>query len=97
MEHNMKFNLRRKLVLFVGILALITYSASFAFIEFLQPMFFENINASLFQLITYSLGIAWSCILAAIFSIIIVRPLQKLEKSASLVAEGKIGKDVEMP
>lgn len=97
MEQRMKFNLRRKLVLFVGVLALITYSVSFVFIEFLQPMFFENTNASLFQLITYSLGIAWSCILAAIFSIIIVRPLQKLEKSASLVAEGKIGKDVEMP
>ena len=97
MEQNMKFNLRRKLVLFVGVLALITYSVSFAFIEFLQPMFFENINTSVFQIITYSLGIAWSCILAAIFSTIIVRPLQKLEKSASLVAEGKIGKDVEMP
>ena len=97
MEKKMKFNLRRKLVLFVGVLALITYSVSFVFIEFLQPMFFENINTSVFQIITYSLGIAWSCILAAIFSIIIVRPLQKLEKSATLVAEGKIGKDVEMP
>ena len=97
MEQKMKFNLRRKLVLFVGILALITYSVSFVFIEFLQPMFFENTNASVFQIITYSLGIAWSCILAAIFSTIIVRPLQKLEKSAALVAEGKIGQDVEMP
>ena len=97
MEKKMKFNLRRKLVLFVGILALITYSVSFVFIEFLQPMFFENINANLFQIITYSLGIAWSCILAAIFSIIIVRPLQKLEQSAALVAEGKIGQEVEMP
>lgn len=93
----MKFNLRRKLVLFVGVLALITYSVSFAFIEFLQPMLFENTNTSVFQIITYSLGIAWSCFLAAIFSAIIVRPLQKLEKSAALVAEGKIGQDVEMP
>jgi methyl-accepting chemotaxis protein len=97
MEQKMKFNLRRKLVLFVGVLALITYSVSFVFIEFLQPMFFENTNTSTFQIITYSLGIAWSCILAAIFSVIIVRPLQKLEKSATLVAEGKIGEDVEMP
>ncbi len=93
----MKFNLRRKLVLFVGVLALITYSVSFVFIEYLQPMFFENTNTSTFQIITYSLGIAWSCILASIFSVIIVRPLQKLEKSAALVAEGKIGEDVEMP
>lgn len=95
MQH--KGSIRRKLVLFVGILALVTYSVSFVFIEFLQPMFFENIDSKIFQLITYSLGIAWSCILAAIFSVIIVRPLQKLEQSAKLVAEGKIGKDVEMP
>ena len=93
----MKFNLRTKLVLFVGILALITYTISFIFIEYLQPMFFPNINSVIFQLITYFLGITWSCILAAIFSSVIVRPLQKLEKSATLVAEGKIGKDVEMP
>ena len=97
MEQKMKFNLRRKLVLFVGILALITYSVSFVFIEYLQPMFFENTSVGVFQIITYSLGIVWSCILAAIFSSVIVKPLQKLEKSAALVAEGKIGNDVEMP
>ena len=93
----MKFSLRRKLILFVGVLALITYSVSFVFIEYIQPTFFPKINQVVFQLITYFLGITWSCILAAIFSNIIVRPLQKLEKSATLVAEGKIGKDVEMP
>lgn len=91
------FNLRRKLVLFVGILALVTYSTSFVFIEFIQPMFFKSVNSSLFQIITYSLGIFWSCALAAVFSVILVRPLQRLEKSANYVAEGKIGKDVEMP
>ncbi len=95
--HQKGFTIRRKLVLFVGILALITYSVSFVFIEFLQPTFFENVDSKIFQLITYTLGIAWSCILAAIFSVIIVRPLQRLEQSAKLVAQGKIGKDVEMP
>ena len=34
------FNLRTKLVLFVGILALVTYSVSFIFIEYIQPTFF---------------------------------------------------------
>lgn len=91
------FNLRRKLVLFVGILALVTYSVSFIFIEYIHPMFFASTNAAIFQLVTYALGIIWSCVLAAIFSIIIVRPLQRLEHSANRVAEGKIGKDVEMP
>lgn len=98
METNKKlFTLRLKLVLFVGILALITYTTSFLFIEYIHPMFFGETNPLLFQIITYALGIFWSCVLAAIFSLILVRPLQRLENSANLVAEGKIGKDVEMP
>ena len=91
------FNLRTKIVLFVGILALITYSVSFVFIEYIQPVFFSSVNRKLFEVITYCLGIAWSCILAAIFSVIIVKPLQKLEQTATRVAEGKIGQDVDMP
>lgn len=91
------FSLRWKLVLFVGVLALITYTCSFVFIEYLRPMFFENTSTSLFQIITYVLGIFWSCALAAVFSLVIVRPLQRLERSANQVAEGKIGKDVDMP
>ena len=97
MKQKRKFGLRLKLVLFVGILALVTYSVSFFFIEFLQPMFLENIDRKLFEVITYVLGIAWSCILAAIFSVILVKPLQELERSATLVSEGKIGIDVKMP
>ena len=91
------FNLRTKLVLFVGILALVTYSVSFIFIEYIQPMLFSSVNSNIFQIITYCLGIAWSCILAAIFSVIIVKPLQKLEQTATRVAQGKIGQDVDMP
>ena len=98
MENKKKiFTLRRKLVLFVGILAAITYTASFIFIEYIQPMFFPETNPIVYQIITYALGVFWSCILAAIFSLIIVRPLQRLENSANQVAEGKIGKDVDMP
>lgn len=91
------FNLRKKLVLFVGVLALVTYSTSFVFNEFIQPTFFSSVDRKLFEIITYSLGIAWSCILAAIFSSVIIKPLQLLEKTAVRVAEGKIGQDVEMP
>ncbi|MGE7672070.1 methyl-accepting chemotaxis protein [Lysinibacillus sp. NPDC094403] len=92
-----QFGLRLKLVLFVGILALITYSISFIFIEYLQPTFFPETNRNMFELITYLLGITWSGILAAVFSVILIKPLQQLENSASRVAEGKIGQDVEMP
>ena len=92
-----QFGLRRKLVLFVSILALITYTVSFIFIEFVQPTFFPEIDRKTFEVVTYLLGIIWSGILAAIFSVILVKPLQQLEHSASRVAEGKIGKDVKMP
>ncbi|KOS66566.1 chemotaxis protein [Lysinibacillus contaminans] len=92
-----QFGLRRKLVLFVSILALITYTVSFIFIEFVQPTFFPEISRRSFEVVTYLLGIIWSGILAAIFSVILVKPLQQLENAASRVAEGKIGKDVPMP
>lgn len=97
MQKKNSFGLRKKMVLFVGILALVTYSVSFVFIEFIQPQFFPNVNHQLFEVITYSLGIIWSGILAAVFSVILVKPLQKLEQAASKVAEGKIGQNVEMP
>ncbi|MCP1143609.1 methyl-accepting chemotaxis protein [Lysinibacillus endophyticus] len=98
MKNNKNFNLRRKLVLFVGVLAIITYSTSFIFIHYLHPMFFSKFipNLIVFEFLTYALGILWSCILAAIFSVVLVKPLQKLEESATLVAEGKIGRDVEV-
>ncbi|PYF07532.1 methyl-accepting chemotaxis protein [Ureibacillus chungkukjangi] len=96
---NKTFSLRKKLVLFVGILAFVTYSTSFVFIHYLHPMFFSQFieNQRVFELLTYVLGITWSCILAGIFSVILVKPLQQLEKSATLVAEGKIGQDVNVP
>ena len=58
---------------------------------------FPEINRKTFEVVTYLLGIIWSGILAAIFSVILVKPLQQLEHAASRVAEGKIGKDVPMP
>lgn len=101
MKNSTTFGLRRKLVLFVGILALVTYSTSFVFIHYLHPTLFSKIsfleNEVVFEIITYLLGITWSCILAAIFSVVIVRPLQRLEQAATKVADGKIGQDVEMP
>lgn len=98
---NKKFSLRWKIVLFVGILSMITYSTSFFFIKVLHPYFFSKIsfleNELLFEIITYLLGITWSCILSGILGIFIVRPLEKLEMTAKKVAEGKIGIDVDIP
>ncbi|MBM7609021.1 methyl-accepting chemotaxis protein [Lysinibacillus composti] len=98
---NKSFGLRLKLVLFVGVLALVTYSTSFVFIHFIHAYFFSQFeflsNKVFFEILTYALGITWSCILAAIFSVVLIKPLQQLEETATRVAEGKIGQDVEMP
>ncbi|MGE7835908.1 methyl-accepting chemotaxis protein [Viridibacillus arvi] len=91
------FGLRKQLVLFVSILAIITYSTSLIFIEYIQPQFFPNINRLIFEIITYALGILWSGILAAAFSSFIIKPLQNLEAATNRAAEGYIGEDVDLP
>ena len=55
-----QFGLRLKLVLFVSILALVTYTISFIFIEFVQPIFFPEIDRKAFEVVTYLFGITWS-------------------------------------
>lgn len=97
MEKRVKFGLRKKLIVFVVALAIATYSASFIFIEYIQPMFFENASRQVFEIITYTLGIIWSGILAAIFGVILVKPLQQLEKVANEAAKGNISQEVELP
>ncbi len=96
-ETKRKFGLKWKLVIFVTVLALVTYSTSAVFINFLQPRFFPGFDPVWFGILTYALGILWSAILAALFSNVLTKPLQKLEQEAILVADGKIGTDIELP
>ncbi|MGX9133138.1 methyl-accepting chemotaxis protein [Rummeliibacillus sp. JY-2-4R] len=91
------FGLKKKLILFVTVLAVITYSVCFFFIDYLQPQFFPNVSKNLFGIITYTLGIVWSGILAGVFSSLMIKPLQKLENVAIEAAEGKIHNDIDMP
>lgn len=92
-----KFGLRKKLVLFVSVLAIVTYSTSAVFINYIGPEFFPNVRPFVFGIITYSLGIIWSGILAAAFSTILTKPLQNLEEAAIQVADGKIGTEIVLP
>lgn len=95
-EQKRKFGLKSKIVLFVVTLAVITYTTSALFINYLQPNFFPEVNSFVFELITYALGILWSGILAYLFSSLLVKPLQNLEQVANLAAQGKIGVDVKI-
>lgn len=92
-----KFSLRKKLVYFTTLLALITYSTSAFFIYILYPLFFKNIiNQFVFTIGTLALGIIWSGILAFFAAFFIVRPLKDLEQAAMQAASGDITKNVKV-
>ncbi|KXH83975.1 methyl-accepting chemotaxis protein [Sporosarcina sp. HYO08] len=97
MAKKKKFGLRKKLVLFVTILAIVTYTTSALFINIVQPYFFPKVELFWFAVITYTLGVVWSGILAALFSTILIKPLQNLEKAAIQIADGKIGTEIDLP
>ncbi|MFJ7676828.1 methyl-accepting chemotaxis protein [Peribacillus sp. NPDC097206] len=89
-----KFGLRKKLVVFITVLALITYSTSAFFIFVVHPMFFENISSISFSIATLLLGIMWSGLLAFFAAGVITKPLQRLEKVALSAAQGSINEEV---
>lgn len=92
-----KFGLQKKIVYFVTILAIVTYTTSGIFINVIQPQFFPNFDPFWFGLLTYAAGVFWSGLLALLFSTILTKHLQNLEKAAIRVAEGNIGTDIELP
>lgn len=94
-----KFGLRKKLVFFTTILAIITYTTSAFFIYVLYPIINESyqINHVAFTVMTLSLGIIWSGILAFFAAGLIIKPLQKLEEVALRAADGDIKNDVDVP
>ncbi|WP_285767930.1 methyl-accepting chemotaxis protein [Peribacillus sp. SI8-4] len=92
-----KFGLRKKLVIFITVLALITYSISAFFIFVIHPMFFAKMNSLGFGAGTLLLGILWSGILAFFAAGVITKPLKKLEKAVLGAAEGSIKEEVALP
>jgi len=92
-----KFGLKRKLILFITILAIVTYTTSALFINVVQPQFFPGFEPFWFAVMTYAMGIFWSGVLAALFSAILTKPLQNLEEAANKIAAGEIGTDIELP
>lgn len=90
-----KFGLRKKLVLFITTLAVITYGTSAFFIYFIYPTFrsYIPLGEVSFTIITLLLGVIWSGILAFAAAGVIIHPLQKLEKVVLRAAEGDIRED----
>ena len=94
-----RFGLRKQLVLFITILAVITYSTSVGFIYVLYPLIKDLVPFSeiYFTIGTLLLGIIWSGILAYFAAGWIIKPLQELETAALKAAEGDISEDIRLP
>src|SRR5690625_3759607 len=99
MKKTYRFNLQRKLVIFTTLLALITYTSSALFIyviyDYITP--YWNISEQWFIILTLSLGILWSGILAFFAARFITKPLQRLEQAASRAAEGDLNQEIIIP
>ncbi|WP_010099451.1 methyl-accepting chemotaxis protein [Ornithinibacillus scapharcae] len=99
MSDKYRFGLRLKLVFFTTVLAIITYSTSAFFLYFLYDYIVEfwAVSMEVYTLITLSLGIFWSGVLAYFAARIITKPLNKLAHVASEVAEGNLNQQVDIP
>ncbi|MBM7704064.1 methyl-accepting chemotaxis protein [Metabacillus iocasae] len=91
-----RFGLRVKLVIFISVLAIITYSTSAFFIYFVYPFVQSYINEHIFTVSTLVLGIFWSGLLAYLAAGFIIRPLQELERVAKKAAEGIMTEEVKV-
>ncbi|MFC7786681.1 MULTISPECIES: methyl-accepting chemotaxis protein [unclassified Rossellomorea] len=96
-ERSYKSGLRKKLVLFITLLAVVTYSTSALFIYFIKPTFAPDMKELLFTSMTLVMGVFWSGVLAFFAAGFIVKPLQRLEQAALKAARGDIAVEVEVP
>nr|WP_233711540.1 methyl-accepting chemotaxis protein [Lederbergia citrisecunda] len=88
--------MQKKLVVFITLVAAITFSTSAFFLYFIYPFVDEYMSEVVFTLGTLLLGIIWSGILTYFGAFFITRPLQRLEQAAVKVGEGDISTDVKI-
>ena len=79
-----KFGLKKKLILFITILAIVTYTTSGLFINIVQPQFFPKFEPFWFAGDdVWNRNILVRCVSWHSFSTILTKPLQNLEKAAN--------------
>ncbi|TSB44757.1 methyl-accepting chemotaxis protein [Alkalicoccobacillus porphyridii] len=93
-----RFSLRKKLVLGVSGLALVTYGISALFIFVLSDYLAEwlGVNQEFLTILTLVAGVLWTGILCFWGAGYITKPLNRLESSARRAAAGDIQDDVEV-
>ncbi|MGJ9458203.1 methyl-accepting chemotaxis protein [Oceanobacillus sp. CF4.6] len=99
MDKKYSFGLRLKLVIFTTVLAIITYSFSALFIYVLYDYVqeFWQISLEWYAIAILLLGIFWSGALAFFAAGLITKPMEKLEKVASIAASGNLNQKVHIP
>ncbi|MDQ0269268.1 methyl-accepting chemotaxis protein [Cytobacillus purgationiresistens] len=95
-KRKFKFSLRKKLVILISVLAIITYSISAICIQFLYPLIEAYIPIPIvaFNIFILMLGAFWSGVLAFFAAGFITKPLQSLEHSALRAADGNLQEEV---
>ncbi|WP_100400391.1 methyl-accepting chemotaxis protein [Bacillus sp. FJAT-44742] len=90
------FSIRKKLVLGISIVSLITYGTSGFFIFFLVDVISEawGVTGDSFIVLTLVLGCLWSILLAFLAAPFITKPLARLEAAARTAAGGNIQENV---
>ncbi|WP_158736989.1 methyl-accepting chemotaxis protein [Alteribacillus sp. YIM 98480] len=93
-----QFSIRKKLVLGISVLSIVTYGVSAFFIFVLADRASNafGISEDAFIILTLILGWLWSGILAFLTAPMLTKPLKRLELSARKAAEGDIHEDVEV-
>ncbi|WP_068673796.1 methyl-accepting chemotaxis protein [Oceanobacillus sp. Castelsardo] len=99
MRRKYRFSLRLKLVLFITILAMITYgtSAFFIYILYDYVQMFLSIPLHWYTILTLLGGVFWSGLLAFFAAFLITKPLEKLSEIASEAANGNLNQEVPIP
>ena len=99
MGRRYRFSLKLKVVLLVTVLALITYSCSLFFLYVVYDSISGvwDISIEAFTILTLLLGIIWSGILAYFAAQLLTKPLERLEKHVSKVADGHLDGDIFIP
>ncbi|SDJ28583.1 methyl-accepting chemotaxis protein [Salimicrobium halophilum] len=99
MSQKYRFSLRLKIVLFVTVLAMITYTFSALFIYVLWDMAkgVLPMSQTAFTVMTLVMGVLWSGVLAYVMAGLITKELKKLENVAVQVAEGDLTQRVDIP
>lgn len=99
MRRKYRFSLRLKLVLFITILAMITYgtSAFFIYILYDYVRMYIQIPLHWYTILTLFGGVFWSGLLAFFAAFLITKPLEKLSEIASEAANGNLNQEVPIP